>query len=148
RLPYTEAVLMEVMRIASITPLAVPHCAMKDTQLQGFTIPKGSVLAINLDSAFKDPTAWEEPETFRPERHLDQEGKLIKNDAYIPFGLGKRVCLGEPLARNTVFLFMASLVKTFEFKSLPNQPPPTLEPAMGLVSGPQPFKAVVIPRAP
>jgi cytochrome P450 len=42
RLPYTEAVLMEVMRIATIAPAGVPHCAMKETQLQGFTIPKVS----------------------------------------------------------------------------------------------------------
>ncbi|XP_046454405.1 methyl farnesoate epoxidase-like [Daphnia pulex] len=147
RLPYTEAVLMEVMRMSPIAPLAVPHRAMKDTQLQGFTIPKGSVLAINLDSVFKDPIAWGDPEIFRPERHLDQEGKIFRNDAFIPFGLGKRVCLGEALARNTVFLFIASFVKTFQLKSLPNQPPPTLEPAIGFVSNPQPFKAVVIPCA-
>jgi hypothetical protein len=54
--------------------------------------------------------------------------------------------LGEPLARNTVFLFVASLVKTFEFNSVPNEPLPTLEPEAGIVLGPKPFKAVVIPR--
>ena len=46
------------------------------------------MLAINIESAMKDPTAWEDPETFLPERHLDEDGKLIKNDAHIPFGLG------------------------------------------------------------
>nr|CAH0098576.1 unnamed protein product [Daphnia galeata] len=146
RLPYTEAVLMEVMRMASIAPLAIPHRAMKETQLQGFTIPKGSIIAINLDSAFKDATVWEDAENFRPERHLDQNGKVIKNDAFTPFGIGKRICLGEPLARNTVFLFVASLVKTFELKSVPNKPLPTLEPEAGIILGPKPFKAVVIPR--
>ncbi|EFX83960.1 hypothetical protein DAPPUDRAFT_47261 [Daphnia pulex] len=146
RLSYTEAVLMEVTRTASVVPLAVPHRAMKNTQLQGFTIPKGSILAISLHSAFKDPTAWGDPENFRPERHLDQNGKVIKNDAFTPFGLGKRICLGEPLARNTVFLFVASLVKTFEFQSVPNEALPTLEPNSGILSSPKPFKAVVIPR--
>jgi methyl farnesoate epoxidase/farnesoate epoxidase len=59
---------------------------------------------------------------------------------------GKRICLGEPLARNTVFLFVACLVKTFEFKSVPNEPLPTLEANSGILSSPKPFKAVAIPR--
>lgn len=60
---------------------------------------------------------------------------------------GKRVCLGEPLARNTVFLISAALLKTFTFESMPNQPPPTLEPTLGAVLSPKPFKAVVVRRA-
>ncbi|XP_046454333.1 methyl farnesoate epoxidase-like isoform X1 [Daphnia pulex] len=146
RLPYTEAVLMEVMRIATIAPAGVPHCAMKETQLQGFTIPKGSILAINLDSASNDATAWKDPENFRPERHLDENGKVIKNENLIPFGLGRRVCLGEPLARNTIFLFVACLVKTFAFKSVPNEPLPTLEPNAAILLSPKPFFATAIPR--
>lgn len=61
---------------------------------------------------------------------------------------GKRICLGEPLARNTIFLFTAALLKTFEFNPVPNEPPPTLEPVAGLTLSPKPFKAVVIPRKP
>jgi cytochrome P450 len=100
---------MEVMRISVVSPLAVPHLAMKDTQLQGFTIPKvvcsklkllfhfvnlkfnmqGSVVSVNLDSMLQDPKIWRDPENFRPERHLDQKGKLIKNEAFAPFGIGK-----------------------------------------------------------
>ena len=57
------------------------------------------------------------------------------------------MCLGEPLARNTVFLFVAALVKTFNFKSITNQPPPSLEPELGIVAAPKPFKAVVISRS-
>jgi cytochrome P450 len=45
-MPYTEAVLMEIMRISNVTPLTVPHCAMNDTQLQGFTIPKVKISKI------------------------------------------------------------------------------------------------------
>ena len=118
----------------------------------------------------QDTEMWHDPENFRPERHLDRNGKVFKNEAFNPFGIGrchfhtklymyvlksqrmlyfhissvgKRICLGEPLARNTVFLFTAALAKTFEFKSLPNKPPPTLEPTIGLVLGPKPFQAVV-----
>ncbi|XP_032795655.1 methyl farnesoate epoxidase [Daphnia magna] len=146
RLPYTEAVLMEVIRLSSVAPLAVPHCALRETHLQGFTIPQGSIIAISLNSLMKDISIWGDPENFRPERHLDQEGNLIQNESYTPFGTGKRMCLGEALARNTVFLFMACLVKKFEFKPVPGEPLPTLEPIIGIVLGPKPFRAVAIPR--
>lgn len=57
------------------------------------------------------------------------------------------MCLGEPLARNTVFLFVATLVKTFEFKPVPGEPLPSLEPIAGLTLSPQPYKAVVTLRS-
>ncbi|KAI9552867.1 hypothetical protein GHT06_020751 [Daphnia sinensis] len=146
RLPYTEAVLMEVIRVSSVVPLAVPHCAVRETHLQGFTIPQGSIIAVSLNSLMIDKSIWGDPERFRPERHLDREGKLTKNDSFTPFGTGKRMCLGESLARNTVFLFMACLVKKFEFKPVPGKPLPTLEPVVGIVLGPKPYKAVAVPR--
>lgn len=59
---------------------------------------------------------------------------------------GKRYCLGEPLARNTVFLFVTALVKKFEFKPIPGEPLPTLKPMSGFTQGPTPYKAVVVPR--
>lgn len=59
---------------------------------------------------------------------------------------GKRACLGEPLARNTFFLFMAGLVKTFDFQPVADEPLPTLEPIAGIVLGPRPFKSVVSVR--
>ena len=46
------------------------------------------MFSIHLGSANKDYTAWKDPENFRPERHLDQDGKLIRNYAFLPFGLG------------------------------------------------------------
>lgn len=56
-------------------------------------IHQGSVVMVNLQSVFKDATIWGDPENFRPERHLNEEGKVIKNDAFIPFGLGNRTTL-------------------------------------------------------
>ena len=53
------------------------------------------------------------------------------------------MCLGEPLARNTFFLLATTLVKTFEFKSVPGEPLPTLEPIAGITLSPKPYEAVV-----
>lgn len=60
--------------------------------------------------------------------------------------VGKRACLGEPLARNTIFLFVTALVKTFDLRPVSNEALPTLEPIAGVTLGPQPFRAVVTLR--
>ncbi|KAI9552865.1 hypothetical protein GHT06_020749 [Daphnia sinensis] len=147
-LPYTDAVLMEVQRMNTIAPVTAPHRAMKDTQLLGYTIPKGSILSINIDSVLNDTDTWKDPHCFRPERHLNVDmTKIVKNENHIPFGVGKRMCLGEPLTRNSYFLFTSSLVKTFEFSAVPGQPLPTLEPVVGFTSAYDGFKAVAKPRS-
>lgn len=61
--------------------------------------------------------------------------------------IGKRACLGEPLARNTYFLFTASLLKVFEFHPLPDRPLPTLKPKNGLTLSYDGFEAIVTPRS-
>lgn len=62
------------------------------------------------------------------------------------WNVGKRFCLGESLAKNTYFLFTASLVKQFKFKAIPDQPLPTLDPINGFTLGFKGFKSLVIPR--
>ncbi|XP_045035920.1 methyl farnesoate epoxidase isoform X4 [Daphnia magna] len=147
-LPYTEAVLMEAQRCSTIAPLTPPHYAIKDTKLQGYTIPQGSLVSLNLHAVFQDSKYWKDPEVFRPERHLNDDGsKVIKSDHFYPFGLGKRMCLGESLAKNTYFLFTAALIKKFRFDPVPDEPLPSLDPTNGFTLGYQGFKAVVTPRS-
>jgi len=145
-LPYTEAVLMEAQRLSSIAPFTVPHTAMKDTQLQGYTIPKDSLVMVNLYSVHLDGTYWKDPHVFRPERHLNDQGKVVKSDHFLPFGVGKRNCLGESLARNTYYLFTTAILKTFDVERVPSEPLPTLEPINGFTIGYQGFKAALRQR--
>lgn len=146
-LVYTEAVLTETLRLANVAPLTLMHCASKDTQLRGFNVPKGSLVMINLYSVQMDETYWADPEVFRPERHLDADGlKVKKSERLMSFGLGKRQCLGEPLARNSFFLFTTALVKAFQLKAIPDRPLPTLEPLTGVTNGYHGFQAIVTPR--
>jgi len=145
-LPYTEAVLIEAMRLSAIAPFTVPHTALVDTKLQGYTIPKGSFVSLNLYSVHLDGSYWKDPEVFRPERHLNDQGKVIKSDHFLPFGVGKRMCLGESLARNTYYLFTAAVLKTFQLETTPNEPPPTLDPVDGFTLGYQGYNAVLRPR--
>jgi len=77
RLHYAEAVLSEVFRVCPVAPVTAPHCATKDTTLNGYFIPKDSMLIINLYSLFQDKEHWGDPEVFRPERFLDADGKGV-----------------------------------------------------------------------
>ncbi|XP_050707440.1 cytochrome P450 2L1-like [Eriocheir sinensis] len=117
KLPYFEAVLSEVHRIASLVPLAVPHVASKDTELEGYSIPKGTVLYPHLECCHRDPTLWERPDEFYPEHFLDADGKYINKEGLLPFSVGRRVCAGESLARVELFIFLLALLQNFTFSA-------------------------------
>ncbi|XP_019355655.1 cytochrome P450 2U1 isoform X2 [Alligator mississippiensis] len=88
KMPFTEATIMEVQRMTVVVPLSIPRMASKTAVLQGYTIPKGSVIVPNLWSVHRDPNTWEKPDDFQPTRFLDEKGQLIKRETFIPFGLG------------------------------------------------------------
>lgn len=87
-LPYVEATISEVHRCSTIAPLAVPHGVLHNVQFRGYTFPKGVTVLPNLDSVLHDPTVWGDPQNFRPERFLDDQGKYLKRDEFIPFSMG------------------------------------------------------------
>jgi len=96
-LPYVEAAISELTRIKTVVPLALQHCTIKDTETCGFFVPDKSVVLANLYGAHMNPKDWPEPEVYRPERFINEEGKVFGKDRIIPFSLGKRSCTGESL---------------------------------------------------
>ncbi|XP_033742964.1 cytochrome P450 2B1-like [Pecten maximus] len=140
-MPYYEAFITEVFRMGNITPLAVPHGALKDIHFRGMVIPKGTLIMPNLDSVMTDPDIFKNPEKFEPERFLGKDCQLNgKERNVLAFSLGRRVCLGESLARMELFLFMTSLLQRFEF--LPESPEtlPSTDGILGLALVPHDFK--------
>ena len=93
-LPYTEAAILEIQRCASLVPLGVPHVNWKDITVDGYTIPKGTMLIANLFSIHRDSRWWKNPEKFDPTRFLDENMKLTRPDGFAPFLIGM---LSKPL---------------------------------------------------
>ncbi|XP_075044993.1 cytochrome P450 2J4-like isoform X2 [Mixophyes fleayi] len=146
RMPYTQAVLQEVQRFASIVPMGIPHSPIKDIQLNGYTIPKGTVIIPDLSSVHYDESQWKYPHEFNPENFLNEEGELMKVDSFLPFSAGPRSCLGENLARMEIFLFFTTMLTHFEFQCPDHKSPPDLTPVFGITRPPKHFKMRLVPH--
>eukprot|EP00079_Xenopus_tropicalis_P034901 XP_017948672.1 PREDICTED: cytochrome P450 2U1-like [Xenopus tropicalis] len=146
RMPYTQAVLQEVQRHASVVPLGVSHSPIRDVHLNGFFIPKGTVIITDLSSVHYDKTHWKYPHEFNPENFLNENGELIKTEAFLPFSAGPRVCLGENLARMEIFLFFTAMLQHFEFHWPDPTSPPDLRPVFGLSQAPKHYKMRIVSR--
>ena len=121
-LPYLNAVVKETLRLHPAIPFLVPRKATNDTEFMGYLIPKGTQVLVNAWAIGRDPDVWDDPMCFKPERFL----QLGNNDKrvdyrgqdfeYIPFGAGRRICAGLPLAHRLLHFVLGSLVQEFEWK--------------------------------
>ncbi|XP_029352414.1 cytochrome P450 2K1-like [Echeneis naucrates] len=118
-LPFTNAVIHEVQRFASIIPISIPRKTSQDVTFQGHFIKKGTAVYPLLTSVLLDETEWERPQSFYPAHFLDNDGNFVKRDAFLPFSAGQRACLGEGLARVKLFIIFSTLLQHFRFT-----PPP------------------------
>uniref|UniRef100_A0A668RX42 Uncharacterized protein n=1 Tax=Oreochromis aureus TaxID=47969 RepID=A0A668RX42_OREAU len=144
-MPYTDAVIHEIQRMGNIIPLNVVRSANRETTVDKYTIPKGTMVIPVLNSVLNDETMWETPNSFNPQHFLDQDGKFRRREAFLPFSAGKRVCLGEQLARMELFLFLTSLLQRFSF-SAPAGEQPSLEFKLGVTRSPKPYRLCAVPR--
>ncbi|XP_052016270.1 cytochrome P450 2D9-like isoform X2 [Apodemus sylvaticus] len=145
-MPYTNAVIHEVLRFADIGPVNLPRITSRDIEVQDFLIPKGTVLITNQSSVLKDETVWEKPLRFHPEHFLDDQGHFVKPEAFMPFSAGRRSCLGEPLARMELFLFFACLLQRFSFSVPDGQPRPSDHGIFGALVAPSPYQLCAVRR--
>ncbi|XP_021290830.1 geraniol 8-hydroxylase-like [Herrania umbratica] len=117
RLPYLQAIIKETFRMHPPLPLLLPRRAGPDAEIHGFRIPEGSQVLVNAWAIGRDPDIWENPECFRPERFLGLEIDVKgRNFELIPFGAGRRICPGLPLAMRMLHLMLGSLINNFDWK--------------------------------
>ena len=147
QLPYTEATLMEISRRCTITPQAVPHSAISDAVFRGYKIPKDTFVYAHLQEVHMDAEYWGDPEAFRPERFLTADGGVRHDERLIPFGVGKRFCLGETLARMETFILFACLLQRFRFAAVLGQKL-SLDTKHGVVQTPMTYSVTYSKREP
>jgi cytochrome P450 len=117
QLPYLQAIINETFRLHPPGPLMLPHLAQATVNITGFTVPQGAQVLVNLWAMGRDEAIWPEPEKFMPERFLGRVVDFKGGDFdLIPFGAGRRMCPGMPLAIRTVHLVLATLLNRFEWK--------------------------------
>ncbi|KZV37263.1 hypothetical protein F511_14667 [Dorcoceras hygrometricum] len=117
KLTYLRAVIKEILRLHPVLPLMVPHCPSKSCIVGGYNVPKRARVFVNVWAIHRDASIWERPNEFIPERFLDGKGDYSGNDfSYIPFGSGRRICAGIPMAERVVTFSLASLVHSFDWK--------------------------------
>lgn len=123
RLPYTVACLLEALRFRPIAPLGLPHKASIETKVGDLVIPKDTGILYNVYGVNHDPTMWENPEEFRPERFLDSATGQLRQEAgpLITFGMGPRTCPGEKLAHADMFYILVRLMQRLSC-SAPGKP--------------------------
>jgi cytochrome P450 len=100
--------------VSSLAFVAVPHCALEDVKIGGFTIPKGANIMPSLYHVLRDPSHFKDPDVFNPERFINSEGEFINNERVIAFGVGKRSCLGQSLAEKEFFIFFTGILQQFK----------------------------------
>lgn len=122
KLPYLQAVVKETLRLHTPIPLLVPHMNLEEAELDGYTIPKGSKVVVNAWWLANNPEWWRNPQEFRPERFMEEEGETEavvggKVDfRFAPFGVGRRSCPGIILALPLLGMVIGKLVSEFELR--------------------------------
>ncbi|XP_072561341.1 cytochrome P450 2A13-like [Paramormyrops kingsleyae] len=114
-----SGILYPYKRVHCVCRLA--HSSWRATVTSWLELSEGTAVIPLLTSVLRDESEWESPNTFNPSHFLDDQGRFKKRDAFMPFSAGRRVCLGESLARMEIFLFFTSLLLKFRFT-----PPPRL----------------------
>nr|QNS29998.1 cytochrome P450 [Nothapodytes nimmoniana] len=121
QLTFLQAIIKETFRLHPSTPLSLPRMAKESCEINGYFIPKGSTLLVNVWAIARDPEAWAQPLEFRPERFLPGGEKAsvdVKGNDFdvIPFGAGRRLCVGMSLGVRMVQLVTATLIHAFDWE--------------------------------
>jgi len=156
-MPYASAILIELLRYGSLSPILIPHMTVVDTFIKTVPIAKGTWVFLNVEAVHHSEAYWGDPFVFRPERFLeDAENPGLVSPEHshrqhvLSFGGGPRACPGEAMARSRLFLAIVTIVQDFRLEPDTTKPLTDCDPRtfnMGLVLSPQNFTFKCTPRS-
>ncbi|MED6114329.1 hypothetical protein PIB30_079225 [Stylosanthes scabra] len=133
KLPYLQAIVKESLRLHPPAPLLLPRKAKVDVEISGYRVPQGTRVLINEWAVGRNPNVWDNPNSFLPERFLGSTIDVKGRDFQLtPFGSGRRICPGSPLAMRMIHVMLGSLINSFDWK-------------LGNMDKDQPLKAIPVP---
>lgn len=137
-LPLLEATILEILRMSSFLPFALPHCTTRDTSVAGYPLPKGSIVFVNLWGCSRDPDYYEKPHEFNPYRFMDENRQnIVRSPCFLAFSAGDRKCPGEVYAKSVLFLVLGTLLQKLTLRNGTEDP---IEDTFGLTVRPKPYK--------
>ncbi|KAF7840648.1 cytochrome P450 77A1 [Senna tora] len=151
KMPYLGAVVKETFRRHPPSHFVLSHAATAETELGGYTIPADASVEFYTAWLTEDPSMWEDPNEFRPERFLTGDGVDVdvtgtKGVRMMPFGIGRRICPAWTLGTLHINLLLAKMVQAFRWVPAPNYPPDPTETFAFTVVMKNPLKAMILPR--
>lgn len=175
-LPYTRALIKEVLRWRAVNKFGMTHATSEDDWYEGYFIPKGTVAVLNwwyvswsisvsniitnyLRAIHMNPELHESPAEFRPERYLNKTlsaaDYINSNDPYerdhFTYGAGRRVCPGVHVAERSLYINIVRTLWGFNISKSKAADGSAIEPEMGMIRGflsvPKPFECTVSPRS-
>jgi len=122
QLSYTKSIVEETLRLYP-PAYNLPRQLSKDMDMQGYKLKKGGIVVTSIYALHRNPDYWQNPEEFNPDRfHTHNADKLVKG-AYIPFGLGQRICIGNGFAILEIVAALAVLGRHFNPKPVEGYKP-------------------------
>ncbi|XP_059660087.1 xanthotoxin 5-hydroxylase CYP82C4-like [Cornus florida] len=150
-LTYLQAIIKETFRLYPPGPLSGPREAMEDCYINGYHVPKGTRLIVNLWKLQRDPRIWSNPSEFQPERFLTTHANVRvrgQDFEYIPFSSGRRMCPGVTFGWQVVQLTLARFLQGFDITTPMNMPVDMTEGAGIALPKLSPLEVVLKPRLP
>ncbi len=122
QLQYTRRVFDESLRLCPPGLGLAPRIALEDDEIQGYFIPKGTIVNITQYFISRHPEFWENPEQFDPDRFLPEKVNQRAKFVYFPFGAGPHICIGKSFAVMESTIILAAIAQRFHIELVPNQP--------------------------
>ncbi|KAL8583252.1 hypothetical protein ACOMHN_043087 [Nucella lapillus] len=147
KLPYLDAMVLEVLRMSNVVPFSMAHSVLKEVKFHGYRIPTNAVVVPNLDSVLMDPQLFPNPQAFQPERFLSASTGEVASPAYfIPFCFGNRGCLGDKITKDAIFHFLFGILQNYQLQPEDPSKLPPLTRGYKVVSLPKDYKVRFMPR--